>query len=133
MPLSLQVGDVLDERVYEVAREKVREYALATGAGPVPDRGEVVAPPTFAACFTLARPDGGFLTRLLEAYAGVLHTQQSFTFHRPVVVGDTLTCRTTVDRLVTRDQMDLLTLTTRCTAADAPVVDATTTLALVKA
>ena len=55
-----KVGTVYPSYTYEVSREKIREYASALGEHDpryYSDGDDCVAPPTFAACFTI--PKGG--------------------------------------------------------------------------
>lgn len=89
---------------YVVGREKVREFASAVGAADVVhhdlaaarDQGfaDLVAPPTFAIVLTLqaeqdvvTHPEAGV------DWTRVVHREQRFTYHRPVVVGDELTAQ----------------------------------------
>jgi hypothetical protein len=113
---------------YEVSREKVREYAEATGhdaAGYRAEQGEVLAPPGFAACFTVTR--GGvdlFADAELGAHPNLVHGSQEYVYHRPLRVGDVLECTPRIADIVGRGRMDLLTLEIACADADtgAPVV-----------
>ncbi|MGL5858866.1 MAG: FAS1-like dehydratase domain-containing protein [Angustibacter sp.] len=92
---------------YEVAREKIREFAEATGPHPVfvdqraaheagyPD---VIAPPTFAIVIA-QRCDAQLIQDPQAAidYSRVVHGGQSFTHHRPIVAGDRLVAVLHVD------------------------------------
>jgi acyl dehydratase len=93
--------------VYEVGREKIREFAEATGPHPVhtdpaaaraagyPD---VIAPPTFAVI--VAQRCDAQLVRDPEAgidYSRVVHGEQTFAHHRPIVAGDRLVAVLHVD------------------------------------
>lgn len=103
-----------------MSREKVREYARATGVGGEAveaDSGATVAPPTFAACFTIGRTDALFADPELGAHRNLVHGSQEYEFHRPVRVGDVLDCTPRIDDLRSRGTMDLLTLETRCVDA----------------
>ncbi|MEJ5944322.1 MaoC family dehydratase N-terminal domain-containing protein [Pseudokineococcus basanitobsidens] len=109
--------------VYEVSAEKVREFAAAVaGAGSATVSGgplataEVppvhvdadaaralghpapVAPPTFAVVLA-QRSDARFLADPAAGvdFSRVVHGEQSFTHHRPVVVGDRLVTTLHVD------------------------------------
>lgn len=55
-------------------------------------------PPTYLFCLEMmdAERPSEFLTELQIDLARVLHGEQSFTYHAPVVVGDTLTFRSRV-------------------------------------
>ena len=96
--------------VYVVSREKIREFAFATyGPDPHPAHldpraaaelgyDDVVAPPTFAV-IPAQRSDARLIS---DPSAGidfdrVVHGEQSFTHHRPIVAGDVLTVTLHVD------------------------------------
>ncbi len=95
-------------RPYEVGREKIREFADAIN-DPNPvyrDRAaaqalgypDVIAPPTFAIVLTL--PAGGQVIKDPDFgidYSRVVHGEQRFVHHRPVVAGDVLQVVVTVD------------------------------------
>lgn len=85
---------------YEVGREKIREFAEAVGDHPVhhdpaaaralgyPD---LIAPPTFAVI--VAQRCDAQLVRDPEAgidFSRVVHGEQTFRHHRPIVAGDRL-------------------------------------------
>jgi acyl dehydratase len=116
-----------------VSREKVREYALATGvqdqvytADARDVRAEdVVAPPTFAACFTVIHGGAGMFTDPdLGAHFTLVHGTQEYEFHRPVRVGDVLECTPSIADITTRGRNEFLTLQVDCVDADTqePVV-----------
>ncbi len=105
----------------------MREYARATGVGGAPveaETGPTVAPPTFAACFTVGRSDALFADPELGAHWNLVHGAQEYEFHRPVRVGDVLQCTPRIADLKSRGAMDLLTLEIACVDADTgePVV-----------
>lgn len=99
------------EGVYEVSREKIREFALATygadfvhpahlepAAAHALGHADVVAPPTFAVIAAqrsdarlIADPEAGI------DFDRVLHGEESFTHHRPIVAGDRLLVTLHVD------------------------------------
>lgn len=108
---------------YEVAREKIREFADAIGdTDPVlrdPDAAraaghpDVVAPPTFLIVVTMrAQQQLVDDPELGLDYSRVVHGDQSFTHHRPVHAGDRLTATLHVDdiRAVAGNEM----LSVRC-------------------
>ncbi|HEU0128920.1 MAG TPA: MaoC family dehydratase N-terminal domain-containing protein [Pseudonocardiaceae bacterium] len=113
--------------VYQVGREKIREFAEAIGDGnPVyRDPGaartfgypDVIAPPTFAIILALraqqaliSDPDLGL------DYSRMVHGDQSFTHHRPIRAGDELATTLHVDGVRTMGGNDLLTV--RCEITD---------------
>ena len=118
---------------YEVSREKVREYALVTGvtdprvlADPADvAAGDVVAPATFAACFTVTRGGAGmFGDTELGAHWTLVHGAQEYVFHRPIRVGDVLECTPSIADITARGRNEFLTLEIECVDASTgePVV-----------
>ncbi len=108
-------------RVYEVSREKIREFADAIGdslplyrdpeAAKAHGYPDVIAPPTFPIVFSLdaalaaaADPKVGI------DYTRVVHGEQKFTYSRPLRAGDRVI--TTVEVTAARQMAgsDLLTL-----------------------
>lgn len=99
------------EGVYEVSREKIREFALATygadfvhpahldpEAATALGHADVLAPPTFAVIPAqrsderlIADPEAGI------DFSRVVHGEESFTHHRPIVAGDRLRVTLHVD------------------------------------
>ena len=98
---------------YEVCREKIREYVVAIGdtnpmhSDPSTARElgykDIVAPPTFAACFATApmrraMADQEWLDRAgIDPKRGVIHGEQKFEFKRPITPGDRLIVRCIVE------------------------------------
>lgn len=94
--------------VYEVSREKIAEFATAIGStDPAhfdPDAAralghpEVIAPPTFAV--VIAQRSEARVVRDPESgidYSRVVHGEEKFVHHRPIVVGDVLVTTSYVD------------------------------------
>lgn len=107
MPLNTdRIGHRYPAYRYEVSREKVREYAAATGvADPAPyaQEGEVLAPPTFAACFTVVHGGSAmFADADLGAHPVLVHGSQEYVFARAVRVGDVLACTPSIADIVVR-------------------------------
>lgn len=103
---------------YEVSREKIREYALATGLGDpayTDDRADVVAPPTFPACFTVTR-GGEYLLADAElgAHTNMVHGSQRYELHRVLRPGDVLECEPWITDITARGRHELLTLQIDC-------------------
>lgn len=127
---------------YGVGREHLRAFATAVGAlhpahhdVEVARRlgyADVVAPPTFAV--VIAQRAEAQLIQDPEAgidFSRVVHADERFTHHRPVVAGDELVTVLHVDQVVER--AGLAMVTTRCEIADAtgaPVATVTSTLAV---
>jgi hypothetical protein len=101
---------------YEVGREKIREYAAATGVDDdvyasdpteVPT-ADLLAPPTFATCFTVS---GGAIVSDPELgwHWNLVHGSEEFVFSRAVRGGDLLACSPWIVDIVDRDRFEILT------------------------
>jgi acyl dehydratase len=112
---------------YQVGREKIREFAEAIGDDNTvyrdPDAArsfgypDVIAPPTFAIILALRAqqalindPDLGL------DYSRMVHGDQAFIHHRPILAGDELATTLHVDGVRTMGGNDLLTV--RCEITD---------------
>lgn len=125
---------------YLVGREKVREFARATGstsplsldveAARAAGHRDVVAPPTFAVVVQeatlaqlLAEPDAGI------DFSRVVHGEQRFTLSRPIEAGDELTATLTVTGVKTLGGNSMVTASSEMLDADGRhVVTAVSTL-----
>jgi acyl dehydratase len=95
---------------YEVGREKIREFADAiNSADPVhrdPEAAralgypDVIAPPTLAVIIA-QRSEAQLVTDPAAGidYARVVHGEERFVHHRPIVAGDLLVATLTVDKV----------------------------------
>ena len=131
------VGKTYGPFTYQVGLEKIREFAVATSALPLPyelarqdpaglrpvyhdeaagkasRHGSVIAPPTFCVNFAIAP----FLRAVLDPELGVnvamlLHGEQEFVFHEPVRPGDAITTSGKIDRIFEKAQKDFLIVST---------------------
>ena len=119
--------------MYEVGREKIREFANAVGASSPLHRdpeaaraagyADVIAPPTFATIISMKStsvvvddPELGL------DYSRVVHGSQSFVHHRPMVAGDRLVTTVHVDDVQTRMGNDFLTVRAAIATVDGEVV-----------
>lgn len=113
-----RVGHRYPSYRYEVCREKIREYAEATGVDDPAyrdDTADVAAPPTFAACFTVVR--GGqamFADPELGAHRTLVHGAQEYEWHRPLRPGDVLECTPWIAEITARGRNEFLTLQIDC-------------------
>ena len=125
---------------YEVGREHVRAFADALGdpnplyrdraAARAAGHPDVVAPPTFLTVLTnrfgaegpVADPGLGL------DYSLVVHGEQHFALHRPVHVGDVLSCTVTVTGVREIGRNESLTLQTEVTDAGGAAVATMTTI-----
>ena len=101
------IGHELPASVLPIERSRLQFFAKAIGetdpvytdAAAARDAGypDLPAPPTF---LFAAELDSGASNRLLKdlqiPLAKLLHGEQSFSYHRPACVGDTVTVRSTV-------------------------------------
>ena len=124
---------------YEVGREKIREFAEVAGEHPFhvdPEAAraagypDVIAPPTFAVI--IAQRSDAQLVRDPEAgidYSRVVHGEQSFRHHRPIVAGDRLVAVLHVDSVRSAGGHSMVTTRSEIsTEAGEPVCTATSTL-----
>ncbi|HEV7209465.1 MAG TPA: MaoC family dehydratase N-terminal domain-containing protein [Mycobacteriales bacterium] len=106
--------------VYEVGREKIRDFAVAIGdmnpiyldaeAAKAAGHPDVIAPPTFLTVlgFRFAL-DGPIVDPGLGLnYALVVHGEQRFIAHRPVRAGDRLVSSTIVDDIKDAGRNELM-------------------------
>jgi acyl dehydratase len=114
--------------VYEVGREKIREFAEAIGSSdpahvdPEAARAlghrDVIAPPTFAV-IVAQRSEAQLITDPNAGidYSRVVHGEERFTHHRPITAGDRLVATLHVDSL--REAGGHSMVTTRVEIAEA--------------
>lgn len=127
---------------YAVGREHVRDFAHAVGAThPVhtdveaaraAGYADVVATPTFAVVIA-QRAEAQLIEDPAAGidFSRVVHAEERFTHHRPIVAGDEITTVLHVDAIVERGGLAMVT--TRCELADAagsPVASVRSTLAV---
>ena len=118
---------------YEVSREKIREFANAINdqnpachdveAARALGHPDVVAPPTFAIVLTL--PAGAQFVADPEAgvdYARVVHGEQRFVHHRPIVAGDELQVTLTVENIRVAAGNELITNRSEVKTVDGELV-----------
>lgn len=127
-------------RIYEVGREKIREFAEAVGdpnpiyrdadAARRAGHLDVIAPPTFPMVITARIAEQViFDPELGLDYTKVVHGQQRFVAVRPIRVGDRLTGVLTVDNIQAAAGNDLISTRVELTTeAGEPVVTAYSTL-----
>jgi acyl dehydratase len=101
------IGKRYDPLTYAVGREKIVEYALATGeteplyldpaAARAAGFADVVAPPMFAVVYQGRSVAQAMFDPELEIdFARLVHGEQAFEWRRPVVAGDELETTLTV-------------------------------------
>ena len=119
--------------VYEVAREKLDEFADAVGADHPLHRDadaaraagypDVIAPPTFAVVIAqraeeqyVGDPDAGV------DFSRVVHAEERFSHHRPIHAGDRLVTVLHVDAIVERGGLSMVTTRAEITTEDGSAV-----------
>ncbi len=128
--------------VYDVGREKIREFARAVkathpahfdvDAAKALGHSDLVAPPTFAIIIAqradaqlIEDPDAGI------DFSRVVHADQRFTHHRPIVAGDRLVTVLHVDAITERAGLAMVTTRAEIATEDgAPVSTVVSTLAV---
>lgn len=106
---------------YQVSRAKIAEFAAALrdenpayrvtagDSGAVPAGTEPIAPPTFAAVIAFRAWDAMFADPELGlALHRTIHTEQGFTWARPLRAGDEVTATLTIDKVRTRGGSDMI-------------------------
>lgn len=115
---------------YRVSRAKIAEFAAALKDDNPAYRGESpVAPPTFAALIAAQAWDALFADEELGlALHRVVHADQTFDFHRPLVEGDDVVAQLTIERVRNRAGLDMVTILVALSVDGEPVCDARSTL-----
>jgi hypothetical protein len=114
-----RIGTSYPAYTYEVCREKVREYARALGETDAryhSDGPDALAPPTFAAAFTIEHGARAlFEDPELGAHSAVVHGSQGYEWGaRPIRPGDVLVCTPRTTGLRSRSGTDFLTFEVDC-------------------
>ena len=124
MALNLdKVGHVYPAYRYEVAREKIREYARALGETDpryFSDGDDCVAPPTFAATVTVIHGGHAALEDPeLGAHPVLVHGSQRFEYgDRPLKPGDVLECTPSIESIIHKGANEFLTIAVDCVFED---------------
>jgi len=114
-----RVGTTYPPYLYEVSREKIREYAAALGETDpryFSDGDDCVAPPTFAACFTIVKGSQAlFADPGLGTHPSLVHGSQRYRFgDRPLRPGDRLECTPRVADISARGGSEFLSVEVDC-------------------
>jgi hypothetical protein len=119
-----KVGSQYPPYTYEVSREKIRDYAQALGESDpryYSDGDDCVAPPTFAASFTITKGGAAvFSDPDLGVHPALVHGSQRYVFgDRPIRPGDRLTCTPKIADIRSRGRNEMLTIEVDCRFEDA--------------
>jgi acyl dehydratase len=114
---------------YEVSRVKIADFADAIGEQSELCRSraaaikagypDVIAPPTFAVVISMA--SSGEVNADPELgldYSMVVHSDQSFSYSRPLHAGDVVVATTTVDSIKSVGSMSMLVTSTEIVTVD---------------
>jgi len=125
---------------YAVGREKIREFALAVkathpvhldvDAARAAGHADLVAPPTFAVVIA-QKAEAAYIQDPASGidFSRVVHADERFTHHRPIVAGDEITATVTVDRARAAGTGGMVTTRTELVdAAGEPVTTVLSTL-----
>lgn len=115
---------------YRVSRAKIAEFAAALkDDNPAYGGDSPIAPPTFAALIAAQAWDALFADEELGlALHRVVHADQTFDFHRPLVEGDDVVAQLTIERVRNRAGVDMVTILVALSVDGEPVCDARSTL-----
>ncbi|KWR70783.1 hypothetical protein RN04_11240 [Arthrobacter sp. W1] len=129
---------------YQVGREKIREFATATKAANRAHYdvqaarklgySDVVAPPTFAIIIA-QRADAQLISDPASGidFSRVVHADQRFTHHRPIVAGDELLAELYVDQVREMGAGAMITTRAEITTAAGEKIATTVSSLLVRA
>jgi len=128
---------------YQVGREKIREFAAATKASSPAHfdleaaralgYADLVAPPTFA-IIVAQRADAQLISDPQSGidFSRVVHADQRFTHHRPIVAGDELVAELHVDQVRAMGAGAMITSRAEITTVDGEKVATTVSSLLVR-
>jgi hypothetical protein len=117
------VGTTYPAYTYEVSREKIREYAAALGEQDpryFAADDTCVAPPTFAACFTIIKGgQAAFADPELGTHPKLVHGSQLYRFGtRPLRPGDVLVCTPRIADISVRGANEFMVTEVDCRFVD---------------
>ncbi|GAA1481392.1 MaoC/PaaZ C-terminal domain-containing protein [Gordonia sinesedis] len=98
------LGDWTDPETFDVTAERIAEYAAATNDPIEAHRSGDVAPPLFAVVPTfMSMAPAALAVAPMNLLPKLVHGEQDFRFHRPIVAGDSLRVRARPIGYVGRD------------------------------
>ncbi len=112
-----KIGQEYPTYTYKVTRAKIHEYAAALGESDpryFSDGDDCVAPPTFAACFTITHEgvvNSVFADEELGIHPALVHGSQAFVYgDRPMRPDDVIECTPRLTDIRARGRNEFLTL-----------------------
>lgn len=115
---------------YVVSHAKIAEFAEALrDANPAYSGEDPIAPPTFAAVIA-AQAWGSLFAddELGLALNRTMHTDQTFTFHRPLRPGDAVVAELSIEKVRGRGALDMITVLVDLAVDGVTVCEARSTL-----
>lgn len=117
-----RIGTSYPSYRYEVSREKIHEYASALGESDpryLSDGDDCVAPPTFAACFTITKGGAAaFADPDLGTHPALVHGSQRYVYGAgPLRPGEVLTCTPRIADISARGENEFLVVEVTCVDA----------------
>jgi acyl dehydratase len=127
------IGRQYPETVYEIGREKMKEYAFAINDhnpyyvekefGQKSRYDENIAPPLFASVYNLMGCANMFMDPELKInYAMLVHGEQEFEWLKPVRPGDIITTTGKIVDIAEKGNNDVITFEARSTNQDGELV-----------
>jgi acyl dehydratase len=127
------IGKEYEPTVYEIGREKMREYARAVGddnplimdnvVGKASEYGDCIAPPVFASVYNLMGAAQLFFDPEVKMNMAMLvHGEQEFEFHKPVKPGDVITTTGRIADIIKKGNNDLVSYEARSVNQDGELV-----------
>ena len=115
------IGKVYGPIVYEIGKEKLKEYAKAIknpdshymddGFAKKSKYGSAIAPPTFAVVYAGMLAEPLFYDKELNLNLFMLvHGEQEFEFFNVVKAGDVITSKGTIVNIENKEKLDVVTL-----------------------
>jgi len=107
-----------------VTQEEITEFARVIGESSFD-----LAPPTFAIRLTLSQSQAILSDPSVGLdWSRVVHGDQKFELHRPIVAGDVLRCASTIENYKVAAGNEIVTIRTDVLSADELVVETWSTL-----
>ncbi len=117
-----KVGTSYPPLTHEITREEIHLYAQALGETDpryTSDGDDCVAPPTYAARFTIIDAAAGvFADQELGIHFALVHGSQAYEFGRPMRPGDVVTVTTTIGDISYRGRNEFMRLDIDCRYED---------------
>ncbi|MEV6195464.1 MaoC family dehydratase N-terminal domain-containing protein [Streptomyces sp. NPDC051920] len=107
------IGKRIPTHTVDIERGQLRFFAKAIGetdpvyadveAAKAAGHRDLLVPPTYLFCADSRRTDGFDMVKFADIdIRHVLHAEQSFTYHRPIHAGDSLTFEAVVEDIVSK-------------------------------